>query len=558
MLEEGCQQPPVVVEQVRGARLAHRIVVREGERPRREVDRDDEGRRRPSPPDGPEGDADRRRVGTVRVDGRHPGHQVAEGRILAEVPRDGDHGTVRIDESDGRSDVAGVATDEDEQGRAQHHVLTDSGGPGDLRHLALDVGAQVGGGADHRVDGDAIDALEQVGDEQGRRAPRPDRRLIGDRCHRVALDRVRSRAWWWARRPETTSPTIEYPGPGSRYREPGAAAGYPGSVPPGVEVVFSLVGENRLDRWTDQMLNAVLAIRRFGGSLADVPVMVGLVDGVRRDLGKALEAQGASVRAVPLLHEEYRYTNKMSMLDLPDGLAPDVIVCLDVDVLVLGDIAPFLRTTAVAARTAGVDRCPEELWIRLFDHFQLPVPEERHELLTGQRSFRYANTGVVVVPWEHRVAVRERWHDYTRRLWEVGDWLPRKFLADQYAFAFATYALGLPFEYLPLHLNLEPRSRRPATPTTSGSSSGRPTSCTTTRTSDHRARSSRRRGRRRPSSSSGSTPVGARSTAHPAPSPSGCPARSPRASSTGGRGSCTRPRGRRAGRVTRRVKPGSR
>ena len=223
-----------------------------------------------------------------------------------------------------------------------------------------------------------------------------------------------------------------------------------------MDVVFSLVGENRRDRWTDQMLNAVLAIRRFGGSLADAPVMIGVVDGVRADLRKALEAQGATVRAVPAVNEQYRYANKLRMLELPDECQADVIVCLDVDIAVLGDIGPFLPAHAVAARTAGVDRWPEELWLRLFERFELHVPEERHNLLTGQRSFRYANTGVVSIPWAHRTEIRHRWQHYIEQLWEVGDWMPRKFLTDQYAFAFTVYDLGLPFEYLPLHLNLEP------------------------------------------------------------------------------------------------------
>lgn len=221
-------------------------------------------------------------------------------------------------------------------------------------------------------------------------------------------------------------------------------------------MVFSLVGENRLDRWTDQMLNATLAIRKFGGSLADAPVLIGVVDGVRRDIRRALEAQGATVRPVPAVNREYRYANKLRMLELPLEHEADVIVCLDVDILVLGDMAPFLPMDAVGARTAGVDRWPEELWTRLFERFGLPVPEDRHVLLTGQRSFRYANTGVLTIPWRLRAQVRQRWQHYIEQLWEVGDLLPRKFLADQYALVFALYESGIPFEYLPPHLNLEP------------------------------------------------------------------------------------------------------
>jgi hypothetical protein len=213
-----------------------------------------------------------------------------------------------------------------------------------------------------------------------------------------------------------------------------------------VRVAFSLVGENRLDRWTDQMLNATFAIRKYGGSLADAPVLVGVIDGVKRGIRRSLEAQGATVRPVPVVNPEYRYANKLRMLELPPEHEVELIVCLDVDILVLGDIAPFLKPDVVQARTAGVDRWPEELWIQLFERFGLPVPAERHVLLTGQRSFRYANTGVLGIPWRYREQIRECWERYIDRLWEVGDLLPRKFLADQYALVFALYETGLPLD----------------------------------------------------------------------------------------------------------------
>lgn len=220
-----------------------------------------------------------------------------------------------------------------------------------------------------------------------------------------------------------------------------------------MDVVFSMVGENRPDRWTDQMLNAVLAIRTFGGSLADAPVMIGLVEGARRDLREALESLGAHVRVVEPGHGEYRYANKLRALELPAGVTADVVVCIDVDVAVLGDIAAHVPADAVGVRIAARDRWPEDLWLDLFERWDLPVPSERHLLLYGQRSFRYANTGVVTVPWRYRDALRERWGSYVERLWEVGDLMPQRYLNDQYALAFALYDLGVAVAELPAHLN---------------------------------------------------------------------------------------------------------
>ena len=163
-------------------------------------------------------------------------------------------------------------------------------------------------------------------------------------------------------------------------------------------VLFSCVAENR-PAFATMAHSLALSIRGFAGALANAAIVVNFVDGVEPRFAAPLEALGVQLRIVPRVSAANPLANKLRMLELHAEHEFDVLVALDCDVIVVGDPSPWIDPGRIAAKAADFDRFDDDEWRRLFDVVRVPVPERTlTATATGQRTYPYFNSGVVLVP----------------------------------------------------------------------------------------------------------------------------------------------------------------
>jgi hypothetical protein len=222
--------------------------------------------------------------------------------------------------------------------------------------------------------------------------------------------------------------------------------------------MFSCVTENH-PSWFPRVQNLVLSIRGFGGAHAEDPIVVNMVEGADDRFVEWLERAGATVRVVDPVDSVHRYTNKMRMLEVADHSDFDVLVALDCDVVVLGEVDEFLSTATIGGKPADCDMLTDREWRYLFEAADLPVPARTMVTTSfGQRTYPYVNSGVLLVPHDLCGPLRTLWSRFELRLRDVYDRdrglsLRRKY-HDQLALACALEAGGLPLRALPVSMNL--------------------------------------------------------------------------------------------------------
>lgn len=231
-------------------------------------------------------------------------------------------------------------------------------------------------------------------------------------------------------------------------------------------VLFSCVGENRPD-WYAKMENLVLSIRRFGGSLADAPVVVNVVSGAGTDLVAAMDRLGAEVRVVEPVDRRRATSNKLRMFELAASHDFDVIAAIDCDIVVMGDVAPEIRADCVRAVPAGRDILPDGTWQKLYQLLEVPLPERScTTVVSGQRTYPYFNSGVLFVPRNVCASLQEHWGRHLD--WFLGPGLVQlgwtRLRKDQIPLSAALATARLSVDPLPVNLNLSITAARFAKP----------------------------------------------------------------------------------------------
>jgi hypothetical protein len=222
-------------------------------------------------------------------------------------------------------------------------------------------------------------------------------------------------------------------------------------------VLFSCVAENR-PSWFRRVQNLVLSIREFGGHLAGAPIVVNLVEGADPRFARWLERAGAAVRVVDPVDTVHRYANKLRMLELHEQAEFDVLVALDCDVVVLGDVTEFLATDTIGAKPVDCDMLTDSEWHRIFGTAEVRVPARTMVTTSfGQPTYRYVNSGVLLVPRDLCAPLRALWSRFLTRLRVVYDADPglslRRKYNDQLALTCAIEAGGLPIRSVPVSMN---------------------------------------------------------------------------------------------------------
>ncbi len=236
-------------------------------------------------------------------------------------------------------------------------------------------------------------------------------------------------------------------------------------------MVLSCVAENRLD-WYVKVENLVLSLRLFGGSLSNIPVIVLMVGGARDEFVDGLARWGVEVRVVESLDPRVPTANKLRMLELASVETFDVLLALDCDVIIMGDLAAEIGRTSLRASPAIRNPLPDAAWERMYDLGGLTKPQKRHTMtVSGESTYPYYNSGVLFVPhgvcsplFDHWNSQRERLLAYEHtdsatRAGTEGEQRPiqRKAYGDQRSLPCALAAAGLEVDDLPLNLNLSTR-----------------------------------------------------------------------------------------------------
>lgn len=217
-------------------------------------------------------------------------------------------------------------------------------------------------------------------------------------------------------------------------------------------------------RLEDETLLMVQSLRRFGGSLADTPVLAVLGrkgPPLRRGIREPLEQLGVRIVQAPAGANRYPwfgYSNKIMAIQTADRLAETPIVTwLDSDVLITAAPEGLLlrededfaaRTEPLNAAVTNTDRRNENYWIALcalvgVDYARLPwVADEAGERLA------YFNSGVF--SWRRTSGFAEAYVSAFWRLLDSRIALPSGsfFSADQVTLSPVMTKLGLRWRHL--------------------------------------------------------------------------------------------------------------
>lgn len=222
------------------------------------------------------------------------------------------------------------------------------------------------------------------------------------------------------------------------------------------------------------MENLVLSLRRFGGSLSGAEFIVNAVGGADPVLVEAMARLDAQVRVVDPVDRRRPTSNKLRMFELAGdtpGVATtfdfDVLVAMDCDMIVKGDIAGAIGPDRLRAVPAGRDVLDLGTWQTLFGLLGLPEPERNcTTVVSGQKTYPYFNSGVLFVPRDLCETLRSHWLEHME--WIMGPGLAQlgmqRLRKDQIPLTAALTSAQIVVDPLPVNLNLSITAARFAKP----------------------------------------------------------------------------------------------
>jgi hypothetical protein len=226
-----------------------------------------------------------------------------------------------------------------------------------------------------------------------------------------------------------------------------------------VEPLISCVTENSAP-WFEKTFNLVLSVRSMGGTLADAPLVVNFVTGCDDAFRGPLEALGARVRIVEPWGARFSFSNKLRMLELDEHFDFDILVMLDCDMLVTGDIAPYLDPAAVSIAPEDRDLLTPEQWHIIFEELGVEPPVRDCVMrVTGQRTYPYYNSGVIFLPRAFLSTVGREWQRFLAAFDALQDRFPGAHHENQVALALAVMHGRIPIRELPPSMNLPTGAR---------------------------------------------------------------------------------------------------
>jgi len=231
-----------------------------------------------------------------------------------------------------------------------------------------------------------------------------------------------------------------------------------------LKVLLACVSENG-ENWHREVTNLVLSVRRFGGRLSKAPFIVNFVERVEPEYSADLEALGAEVRVVNRFDARVPTSNKLRMLQLVDSYEFDMLVALDCDTIVMGDLSEVIGSgDSVQAKPENYDPFGLDAWRQVFKAFDIEEPSRPLLTTSGaQMVYPYFNSGVLFVPRGLSAVLYDRWSQRIADLIEFKKAnpgiLPKTKFTDQMALALTGIADGIPISRLPASINFSTTGR---------------------------------------------------------------------------------------------------
>jgi hypothetical protein len=194
------------------------------------------------------------------------------------------------------------------------------------------------------------------------------------------------------------------------------------------------------------------SIRQFGQAMATCPVVAWVAAGSNPSGTSDLEALGVTVREVE------SHAQKLRMLE---NLGPecDVLLVLDCDLLVMGDVRPLVSTQALGAMVDWDAGLTDEQWRSIQVGLGLHFEKTALDPLRGRPAWPYFHIGVLTVPRALARQLLVAWNDALGALHSLFEEDPAlaavKNDAEQIALALAVRAASIPVVPLPPSLNCD-------------------------------------------------------------------------------------------------------
>lgn len=225
-----------------------------------------------------------------------------------------------------------------------------------------------------------------------------------------------------------------------------------------MNVLIACVTENS-EYWCTEVENLALSVRRFGGALADAPVTACFVDSVDDEYRNRLSRFDVDVVTVPRSDYGSPTTNKLRMLELAHDRAFDVLLAVDCDVVITGDLSPWLSQDSLRGTPEHADRLTTAQWRMVFEALDVPEPDrETRMVATGETTYPFFSTGVLMVPKPMCLELATTWQQLCREYDKLCDAEPQlehtRWITDEMTFTCAIASLGLSVDPLPIALNL--------------------------------------------------------------------------------------------------------
>lgn len=215
-----------------------------------------------------------------------------------------------------------------------------------------------------------------------------------------------------------------------------------------------------------QAVRLLRSIRWFGGELANARVIVCGVGELEANARRTLESYGAEVRTVSRFHPANPTANRLQLVDQLLDAPEELLLILDCDTVVVQDPLPRLRADVFQAKIAPTPTVNDEVFERLFAHFDLVKPPRAHVTpFDGTPTIPYFNAGVIAVPTKMAQLLAPAWRRFNLALAEQPELVaPCQRHMHQAALALALAETGLPCVELPSAMNYQLNATHVAAP----------------------------------------------------------------------------------------------
>src|SRR5690349_10962099 len=224
-----------------------------------------------------------------------------------------------------------------------------------------------------------------------------------------------------------------------------------------LQPLFSCVAENSAVYF--RMVEALaMSLRAFGGAVSDAPFVANFIRDVRDRYVSRLHELDVDVRIVEPFETGSAHANKLRMLELATSREFDVLVALDCDIVLVGDVSKWLSVERFGAKPADYDYAAGAEWALLFRRLGIePPPRTAVATSTGRTMVPYFNSGVMFIPRWLCSQLLNAWRGTLAEIHAYAEIepsaLPFPFVSDQVALACAVQRLGAPYGMLPVGLN---------------------------------------------------------------------------------------------------------